>query len=218
MIWSFLRSARWRRNAAQMGGLRLGVLLLAPLLSQAAVIVSTFGPGDSFSTSGSYLVGGGSTVLAMRFTSGGDYALTSIRLAAELLSGPNGFEVDFAPDSGGQPGAALESFTGIAFPSPPAIVTLASTLNPALMAGADYWVVVRATTASATSGGWQHNNVGLNGLYRWNGAMFSFVAGISPVYDVSGSSAVPEPAGAALALTGAALLAGLKLRRGRVSV
>jgi hypothetical protein len=195
------------------------LLGLAPP-AQAVTIYTTFGPGDSYGGS-NYLIGTSQQqVIAGMFVPGFDATLDSIRVATHFFQGDNNFTVYLASDSGGVPGAALESFTNVAFVSTPgSIVTLNSILHPMLNTGATYWVVVTAADLTKTDGGWFFNDQGIDsGMAHHNtdsgGVWFASPPGsgqTTPAFDVSGTAAAAVPEPVTLLMLG--LGAGLVLRR-----
>jgi hypothetical protein len=132
--------------------------------------------------------------------------LGSIRVAAGFFGGPNNFTVYLAAAAGGSPGAALETFSSLAFnPGATQILTLNSTLHPLLSSGLTYWVVMAAADPINSFGGWALNDQGINGYaFRTTGAAWSAGGGTSPAFDVN--DAVPEPSSIGLALVGLAAI------------
>lgn len=195
------------------------VLLAASLPAWSATIYSNFGPGDSFDVP-AYIIGGGSGTqqeVALSFVPAFGATLDSIRVAVRndpFFSSANNYTIYLASDSSGLPGSAIETFSGLTFSYPSAILTLNSSANPLLSAGTMYWVVVTAPDLIASSGAWNFSDQGVMGLAArsvnsgWNAC----VACASPVMDVNGTSVseIPEPSALTLTLAG---LAGLLLFR-----
>jgi hypothetical protein len=173
----------------------LALILTGPATS--AILTSTFGPGDTFLNGPPYIIGNAvfQAEIAAPFTPGITANLDTIRVAVSFTTGINDFTVYIAPDIGDQPGAPLESFTGLRFDAVPGILTLNSVLHPVLRAGSPYLVVVTAPDLVNSQGGWHINDQGFNGLFARNFfGNFAWVQDTSPTpaFDVSGSL-VPEP-------------------------
>lgn len=209
--------------------------LSAVLLPGATVIYSNFGPAMSFTPYGWYItgsnpatpVGAGAPIqnqtVAMAFTSTGNYNLGDIQLALGLQSGTNLVNVYLESDSGGLPGAVLESMslTGLtAFMYPGtgggSVLGADSTTHPQLLAGDQYWVVVQAG-ASDTVAEWNEvdngdrttgTNQALNYHDSATGPWTASNQCCRSVFEVdaaTSSPSVPEPSAAALLITGAIL-------------
>ena len=189
------------------------VVLASP--AQADLIYSTFGPGNSYGISG-HPVGFSDNILnAVSFTPATTVTFDSARLAVAHLGGSNAFTVYLAGNSLGTPGSAIETFSGLVFPSP-GVVTVTSGVHPVLTAGTTYWVVVQAMNPPNSYGATLWNDQGIVGgwAHTESGAWYtgSDVTGsnATPAFDVSGTQVVPEPS--TLALLGASGLL-LLLRR-----
>ena len=187
------------------------VILGSGYPSQADIVFSNLGAGDSFSNSGRLLQGEtfgtiGNVDQASTFTVGAlSYYLTSLELGLQVNSaGP--LDVILAADTGGSPGAALESISlnlnanGLAFAS-----ASGSTM---LNANTTYWVI--ADARGSYDGGWEFNNTGDLGLTAGRSApVNSFAYGawnLRPNDDryalrVEGRI-VPEPGSSVLLLLG----------------
>jgi PEP-CTERM motif len=156
---------------------------------------------------------------AMSFTPSVDARLESLTLSLESISGlENAFDVTVHEDSGGLPGADLESFHLVdTFPQygtnpPPTIID--SVLNPILSAGSQYWLSIQGGPLSR--GGWDLALASPHvGTIAWLGfeapswTIYPFAEPQS-VYRVEGAP-VPEPG--TLALFGGGLLALLRRRQ-----
>jgi hypothetical protein len=184
----------------------------------AALLASTFGPGDTF-FGASYPIGNPvlQQEIAAAFTPGITASLETIRVAASFDSGVNNFTVYIAPDVAGEPGPSLESFTALSFPVTPSILTLNSVSHPLLSAESQYWVVMTAPDLGNSQGEWNLNNQGFSGVLARN-----FFGGFvwrpdpeaaTPAFDVSGVVVVPEPCTFGLALAGLAAVMMLPHRR-----
>ena len=156
----------------------LGALLLffagiiAP--AKAGVIFSNLGPGDSFGTHSGWVVGNrttpfGSVTLevAAAFTPASDAVFTGADFAAELLllEQPGDLTVALlVTGAAGTPGAALETFT-VAAPALSSLVSIASSLNPILNAGTEYWLDI---SSASTAASWLDNDQGMHGPLAQN--------------------------------------------------
>lgn len=196
----------------------IGTLLSALGTIHGAVIFSNFGAGDSYNSSSGWIVGsiaGSEFRVAMPFQTSSPMFLTSIRFGGNLVTGPNDFTISIASDSGGSPGAAVETFAGATFPAPlSAIQTITSVANPLLQGNQTYWLVMQATSSSsATHGGWAVNDQGQIGAYLSNSnngfiwGLQNDEASISPVFEINGIPSrggpeVPEPSSLALIVGG----------------
>lgn len=193
------------------------------------VIFSNLGPGDSFDSSQSWFVGGlNSSVgqsfglgarVAMPFTvaTGPDVVFTGAELALSYTEGPNSLEVQLATDAAGLPGAVLESIAA-AFPSPAALVSVASSSLPVLTAGTTYWIIASVDLTGTTGGGWNFTSPAVTGPIAFQQDSGSGPGGwfatntTGAAFRVTGS-AVPEPPAFALAALGGLGLAGVLRRR-----
>ncbi len=203
----------------------LGLLAVAAGRARADVAFNDFGPGDSFNTNSGCTVSTNSSethqqiTSAMQFTSAASGSLTSIELAMSIISGANSFTVTLNTDSGGLPGAILESFTLTDVPTlgtsfPPEVLT--SVVQPTLTAGTNYWINISPSDLNSdTWGAWNFNSIGVTGLIAQNGISFGVQTLSAFAVNVS---AVPEPSSLALGLLGAAGALGLGARRVRRSV
>jgi hypothetical protein len=192
------------------------------LSARADTLVSTLGPGDSFSTTSARFVAGTSTFTGYQgagvtFSLPDDRVLTSIEIVGRYTSGTNSFVVNLAPDSAGQPGAPLETWTTSFASGTGTIVALPSLSGALLSAGGTYWLTVTPSAAN-TRGAWSANDQSINsGNMKTQGVSSSSPWGAvntnDVAYRVSGFTA-PEPATLGLLALGA-VSAGTILRRRR---
>jgi len=135
-----------------------------------------------------------------------------------LRSGTNEVLVSLETDSGGVPGAILESIDVVGAMSSfdsPSLVTATSVLHSALVAGTPYWLVVSAPV-SDTSAAWFANSTGAiggPGTFAFNQAgsltgpwLGSDLSGTLLAFQIDGlgPAPVPEPASVTLPGIGAA--------------
>lgn len=121
--------------------------------ASASVVFSNFTqPGNQFGPDGAGVgaipVPGLLVTQATRFTPLQDYSLTSLLVPIASVSGPAEIEIQLLQDSGGRPGAVLESFhiTGLP-PAGPLLPFLATSVaHPLLQAGVPYWVALTGGT------------------------------------------------------------------------
>jgi hypothetical protein len=192
--------------------------------TRADIVFNNFGPGDTFGTTVGWGFGNPNDVVSsMAFTvgAGTSYKLTEIDLAAGFISGTNSVTVSIRSDSGGTPGATLESWTipmtgqyGTLYP--PEMVT--SVLNPILAANQQYWVSLAPGAADA-HGAWSLNTTADQGpVYVTIGGNPSFSGtNFRGAFRVLGTPATgtptPEPATLVPTLIGALVLTGYGWRR-----
>jgi hypothetical protein len=190
-----------------MGPKTILLFMLTLKVATAGVITSTFGPDDSFTTLGGGQIGGGAITgnnaeMAVAFSPASDDVLTQIRVAVFSTSATTG-DHDLILDlsEGPAPGAPLETFTATILDGPARIYTFNSLLQPSLVAGQTYWLVLGSNDLVDNFFGWNLNDIGLyspiagrdSALDQWE---FSYSE--APAFEVSGISdsvnSVPEPA------------------------
>ena len=148
---------------------RLAILMLLsfPGVAQNTTIYSNFLPGNTFVCCGGEPVAGapgsaffgvaGPAQAAAPFTPTGNFRLTQIDLPLDFVASPTytgGFNLSLNGDSGGVPGAALETWAGLVAPiQKGGTSSLVTTVFPAftvpLLAGNQYWIV--ASPAASTT-------------------------------------------------------------------
>ena len=144
--------------------------IVAP--AKADVIFSNLGAGDSFTLTSGWVVGNrttpfGSVTLevAAAFTPASDAIFTGVDFAAEVFGQPGDLTVALlVTGASGTPDAALETFT-VAAPAFPSLVSIASSLNPVLNAGTEYWLDI---SSDSTAAWWLDNDQGLGGPVAQN--------------------------------------------------
>jgi PEP-CTERM motif len=193
-----------------------------------AVIFSNLGPGNSYGSTGRSLgdPGDGDYVtLGNAFTVGAtSMNLSEIEVAAGLMRGTNQLTIDLDADSGGSPGAVIESFTiknampGFGTVSMNNLVTATSVLHPLLTAGTQYWVVLSVPDDGLTWAAWNLNSTGDTGpvVISHDGVMGDPQTITRGAMEILGQSSVPEPSTLVmLGTSGVVLLAFGRGRRGR---
>jgi hypothetical protein len=179
----------------------LALWVLAAGQARADVLYNNFGTGDAYQTNNSWIIGRfpGTSITWVQGdpfrVTGGDVTLDRLTLALSWgVAGPNEVDVQFRADSGGLPGATLESFHfsnlgNFGMNNPPVVAD--SALHPLLSAGAQYWVTASASDLSFIS--WNLNSTGDTGPHAQsqNGGPFNIVPGTRGAYRVEGT---PSPA------------------------
>lgn len=179
-----------------------GLLILIGPSAHGATIFSDFGSGQTF-TGPSATVSQSNQWVAAAFQPSQSANLDTVDLGFILFQPSDSFTLQIMTDSSGHPGTLLDSInfsTGLALGTP-GIVTVASSLHPALLAGTTYWLVALGGNANA-QGGWEVNNQS-SVLGGWSissdqgTTWVSESTSVMPAFDVSGTpttaSSVPEP-------------------------
>ena len=153
------------------------------------------GHTPAFTNAGDYLI------YAVPFVPSATAVLTSFEAPLGVVNGTNQLQAFFMSDSAGQPGSVIESFSLSNLPAPPGpLSTIASALDPLVVAGQRYWFGV--TGGPQTFGIWTLN------LFLGNpddgGASRAVVNGVAQPWIVGSGSRtgalqvlgdpVPEPA------------------------
>lgn len=210
-------------------------LALACLLARSAfgdALFSTFGPNDSFDGSSGVSItwnlilpppGSLGIASAARFQiSTGTYTLNSVSLAMGYTLGTNNLAIRLVADNGGQPtGPLLETIVShpIGITGQAQVVTYPSSLDPVLVGGSSYWLVVEPADLNLVDGS---NNGAFNwfaganlptgnqGYHEFNFSSLEWYPwdvspnGLLPAFRIEGF-AVPEPNAFSLVVLGAAL-------------
>jgi hypothetical protein len=194
------------------------------MLSLAATVVAgNFGPGYTYGTLTSEVVGndflGHDVYQAVGLAPSGSAIFNTLRLALNCgFACPDNFTAALYTNNMGAPGTALETFTVDAaslgsFGSNNPPVVFSSTTHSLLSPGLEYWVVVGADMNDSI--GWNLNSTADNSpTVRSFDSGATWSSGSTPgAFEIDGT-AVPEPSSVAL-LLGSALLLGFvrKLRR-----
>lgn len=193
----------------------LGLAAWAASHTQADVLFNNFGPGDTYYSGAAWTVGSAGGInasVAMFFdvSASTSYEFDGFALAAKYFSGTDGIRVSLCSDSGGLPGASLESFS-LTPSSRGGVLTASSTLHTTLAAGGRYWLAAYGADLT-TSAGWFFSPVDTRGAAHSQDLGASWVLhSPDPVgaFRIS-ATVVPEPTtcqlGCVLALGGAMLL------------
>lgn len=181
----------------------------------STILYNNFGPGDSYNTSASWIVGGfdanndqmidGYQDVACSFTVTGssDVYLEEIVVAPAICSGQNAMDISLFDDNNGEPGQLREFWQianqlgpcGAANPS----VQLFST-GTKLSLGETYWIVLSHPATTEATGIWSFNDQDDNGIVAFrhnNGGWFSGT-NIRPAMRVVANTSAPCPVTTAL--------------------
>lgn len=130
------------------------VFTAAPI--RGPVLFDTFGPGDSYNTGSGWTLGYDfelQRALSFSFSDGLSYFLESISVAIAQVSGTNNLTIRLMDDSGGEPGATIETWNlsgemgAFGTANPPIVIN--SVVLPILDSDTTYWIV-----ASVPAGDW----------------------------------------------------------------
>ncbi len=181
-------------------------------------------PLSKYNCCNSYTIEGSSTAQyfaqGFSFTPSASESVSQVDIALQIFGGTDSVVVTLNADSGGLPGAVLETWNVSGLPAPATCCTLQS-LAPGvpltLTSGTIYWLIATPGAAD-TFAGWNLNNTSSTGpraVQSSSGGAFSLFGATDTqgAFDVIGAAAVPEPASMALATAGLAVLFALRLRR-----
>ncbi len=203
----------------------LSVVLAAGLLmggssqAKADIIFNDYGPKYAYNTNNGLLVDGPAStgvanIVANEFRASQSEFVTSIDLGVSLQKGTNSLTVSLMTDNDGVPGSVLESYDFVnqmgEFGSQNGPLIATSLLNPSLVAGTNYWLVV-APGDSGTSAAWNLNDQRVlgpvsdssDGGAKW-GSHTKQTLGAFEVFGEQPPSATPEPGSLVLWCTGVA--------------
>jgi len=190
-----------------MKAIACGILAASLTVSAVAdVAYSTFGPGDSYTTSGWGIGGTDQQVIAFQFTSAATGVLASVEFAYFTLASGT-LNVELFEDSSDTKGSQMIAW-GVN-PSGPVTTLYNPFPSVALTAGNKYWLQVSGVTSTGASGGWNINNQSLfTSAYYWSTTGSGYTTLQTSVFRVN---TVPEPA--SMAALGLGALALVRKRR-----
>lgn len=163
--------------------------------AEASVLYTDLGAGNTYEESGD-----STTPQYM----GAPFVATASGTLLDLLlpiaeSGPGTVDIGLYTNSGGEPGTALETWTGVSiydsFAGQAPLDDLVSVVQPALISGSTYWVVVNSTSEDLA---WDDDSIGILGG-TWFGSAVNDLGQAFPddyasALQVDGTSkATPEP-------------------------
>lgn len=189
-------------------------------LAYCGTISSNFGPGGTFSTGVGFGVVG-PYELAYPFTvpAGSNYLFESASLAlSEGIGTDDSVTISLAADAAGVPGSILENLAGLVepFPNDTAPVTVTSSLNPLLIAGSEYWLIVSPAAGNGvnwltaeilTNPDLQATRASSTGTWTASPLLYAYNDPGAFSVDATAVSATPEGSTWWLGLTGIAILA-----------
>lgn len=181
----------------------------------AQVVYDNFGPEDAYQTGIGWTIAGPLSVnyqQGSQFTPTGSGQLSTIEIAMNLFEGPNHFDMFLHADTGGSPGALLESWSvddamgPFGDWNPP--VVLSSVVHPMLASGTPYWLI--GANIGTSWAAWMWNSTGDIKPFVSGPTGGPYGVQIGDNLDVAGAmritvqaAAVPEPSSMALLLGGA---------------
>jgi hypothetical protein len=178
----------------------LGLLFHA---DASTVLYSTFGPAETFIPALGYRIGGGAAVgspeeVAAEFTPVTDGLLTQLLVAVYNTLSTHGDSDLVAEISMGQlPGAPIDTFsTSVAPGGTGGVYTLNSNLQPLLLAGQPYWIVLSSNDLQDNFFGWNINNIGSSSILAGRSpgqSLWKEVYNGSPAFAVLGLPVLPAP-------------------------
>ena len=185
-------------------------------LNGGTVIYSDFGAGQTYNNSAGWAEGAGASV-ASGFDPSANGTLSQVDVALENGGATQPLLVALETNSAGTPsGTVLDSWilstSGVA--GSPQIYALASSLNPTLTAGTEYWLVLSSNDPNDYYA-WMENSAGTTGKDFNNGSGWQIQPSlVTPAFDVvigsASSATAPEPA--TLGFTAVGFLALFSLR------
>ncbi|MCA9503899.1 MAG: hypothetical protein KC616_12505 [Myxococcales bacterium] len=200
-----------------------------PRPAWATTIFSSFGPGESYSQSHYIPVNfytspeviGTSLAFAFDVSSGSDYVLSEVRVAASWAGTSKNAHFAIFSDSAGLPGAnpaLLLSENPQALSTEASVVSLPAPARLELLAGGRYWFVVEPASLDSTSPAddfvllWQNLEASVLQTSRvsfdsgpWGDWYASPFAGAPPAFSIE-AAVIPEPQTLTLMALGLAVL------------
>jgi hypothetical protein len=197
---------------------------VTPPFARAQVVVSTFGPGDSYDhTTGFLLAVGNSYAQPFVYSGAEGVLLQQIRLALDDATDP--YTISFRRGIDLNSADVLEVWTEDV--SAPGIVTMTSVLVPVLTPGDMYWIVAQSPTVPyyphTGLGTWFFNDHGAVGagasfLFAPNWQYYSGLTTSAFDVTVAPADVTPEPVTMVLLGTGLVGIGAARLRRRKKSV
>jgi hypothetical protein len=135
---------------------------MAPHVSMASTVFSSFMPGNTYLCCEGAVVSGASTggspfgldLAAVAFTPADDFNLTQIDVGFYYIGGTNDFSLTLVKGSSGAPGTTpIETWTGLIAPrflsgTSSIVETVSPVTTVSLLAGQQYWIVASAALNS----------------------------------------------------------------------
>ena len=179
----------------------------------AGTLYSNLGPGDTFIINQEYDTN--FDFMATTFVTTGGGSLGNLRTSLFSLDSP--VDLRLYTDSGGQPGALLESWSATVPGFPGLLMTLPSDQHPLLSANTQYWFVIALTNAQKDKLAWYQNNQGVAGGIFAGNSLNGFLEFVpdspAPAIELNSTSSTPVPEPASGVLVGTLLLIASPRRR-----
>lgn len=182
----------------------------------ADVLATNFGPGYAYIVNDIQAIDtipvlSSGSELAVEFSPSETATLTSVTDAVGTWGGTTDqYFFTINADFNGAPGATLDSLQTGLIPADgnTHVETENSTLAPTLYAGENYWLVMTGANTGGYFPAWAVNGQGISGFDGLQGGTWTVINDVTPVFEINGVAATPEPAtvGMLLCAGGAALL------------